>query len=268
MCEENLNCTVVTALYNIDRENWFYKRPWREYLSYFENTLSLRCKFVIFVDSDLIDFVINIRKKFDPELKYTNIIEKKFNEFPKYYLKERIKNIMESSDFKYGLNDPNPPEYNKPDYIILIHSKMFLVEEAINYNFYNTDYFMWLDGGIRHKKFRNEDIGRLYPNPEKIKDINGIRILCRIPPKESDLNIKQFYKLHQNRFGAGVIVGHKDKIKRFNNKMDEIFTEALDNNLIDSEQSMHAVCYLRNRELFELIYNEDWYYHFDYYKID
>ena len=48
--------------------------------------------------------------------------------------------------------------------------------------------------------------------------------------------------------------------------MNDIVDEALSNNLIDSEQSLHCVCYLRNIEMFDLIYNEDWYYHFDMYK--
>ncbi len=264
--EEDLNCTVVTALYNINRENWpDYKRPWQEYLNYFKNTLSLRCKFVIYVEPDLVDFVTEVRKEVDQDLKYTKIIQMKFNQLPKFYLKDRIDNVMSSVEYRNGLVDPNPPEYNNSNYSVLILSKMFLVEDAIDKNFYNTDYYMWLDGGIRHTTFRPEDKFKLYPNPLKINDISGIRILCRFRPEESDLDIKSFYKSHKNRFGAGVIVGKKEHIKEFNTKINDILEEALDNNLIDSEQSLHTVCYLRNRDMFELIYNNEWYYHFDYY---
>ena len=142
---------------------------------------------------------------------------------------------------------------------------MFLVEDAIDRDLYTTDYYMWLDAGIRQSSFRPEDNFKLYPNPSKINDISGIRILCRTQPEESDLDIKSFYKSHKNRFGAGVIVGKKDHIKEFNIKMNDILEEALLNNLIDSEQSFHTVCYLRNKEMFDLIYNQDWFYHFDYY---
>jgi protein YibB len=264
--EENLNCTVVTALYNIGREDWSnYKRNWLEYLYYFRNTLSLRSKFVIYVDSSTYDFVVAERLKVDPNLEYTKIIKKEFNELPKYYLKERIDNVMSSPEYRSGLVDPHPPEYNNSNYIVLIFSKMFLVEEAIDNNYFNTEHFMWVDAGIRHHSFRPEDKFKLYPNPSKIEDIKGIRILCRVKPEESDLDIKTFYRSHINRFGAGVIVGKKEDIKTFNVKMDEILEEALSNNLIDSEQSLHTVCYLRNKDMFELIHNEDWYYHFDYY---
>lgn len=264
--EEILNCTVVTALYDINREHWQdYRRNWQEYLDYFKNTLSLRCKFVIYVDSTTYDFVLSERKKIDPYMNYTKIIQKEFYQLPKFYLKDRIEKVIRSTEYRNGLVDPNPPEYNNSSYVVLIHSKMSLVEEAIDKNFYNTDYYMWLDAGIRHDKFRTEDRFKVYPNPEKINDINGIRILCRFKPEDSDLDIKSFYKSHKNRFGAAVIVGKKEHIKEFNIKMNEVLQEALDNNLIDSEQSLHTVCYLRNRYMFELIYNNDWYYHFDYY---
>ena len=217
MTYDDLNCTVVTALYNLDRENWTdYKRPWQEYLDYFKNTLSLKCKFVIYVDPDLVDFVIEHRQKIDQDLKYTKIIAKKFSELPKFYLRDKIQSVMLSPEYKNGLSDPNPPEYNNPNYIILIHSKMFLVEEAIKYDFYKTEYYMWLDGGILHRKFNSENIGRFYPDPKKIFNVNGIRILCRFQPQESDLDIKKFYKSHQNRFGAGVILGKKIDIINFN----------------------------------------------------
>lgn len=266
MTEDILNCTVVTALYNIGREDWpDYKRNWQEYLDYFKNTLSLKCKFVIYADSFTYDFVINERKKIDPDMNYTKVIYKEFNQLPKFYLKERIDDIMSSSDYRNGLVDPNPPEYNNSNYVVLILSKMFLVEDAIDKNFYNTDYYMWLDASIRHNHFKPEDKFKLYPNPSKINDVSGIRILCRIQPEESDLDIKSFYKSHKNRFGAGVIVGEKNQIKEFNIKMNDVLEEALFNNLIDSEQSLHTVCYLRNKDMFELIYNDDWYYHFDYY---
>jgi hypothetical protein len=142
---------------------------------------------------------------------------------------------------------------------------MDLVEEAIYLDFYGTDFYMWVDAGIRHRLFREQDKFKLYPDPKKIEEMRGIRILCRSFPQENDLNLKCFYKSHQHRFGAGVIAGEKNKIRKFNELMRFTLDEALSLNLIDSEQSLHTVCYLRNKDLFELIISEDWYYHFDYY---
>jgi len=262
----DINCTVVTALFNINRSEWKqYYRTWDKYLEYFSNTLSLKSKFVIYVEESTVDFVKTERIKVDPNMEYTKIIEMKFEDLPKYKLRDRIEKVMTSSDYKQGLVEPAAPEYNNPDYSVLILSKMGLVEDAITRNFYDTEKYMWLDAGIRQHLFKSEDRGKKFPNPSKIDDIKGIRILCRIPPKEKDLNIKEFYKSHQNRFGAGVIVGKSDDILKFNLKIDDIMEEALSNNLIDSEQSLHCICYLRNKEMFELIYNSDWYYHFDMY---
>jgi len=217
MNEENLNCTVVTALYNLNRENWqTYDREWSDYLECFSNTLSLRAKFVIFIEPELENYVLECRRRVDPQLEYTKIVLKRFDELSKYPLKERISDVMNSNEYKVGLVTPDPPEYTRPDYIILIHSKMDLVEESIDLDFYGTDFYMWVDAGIRHRLFREEDKFKLYPNPKKIEDIQGVRILCRSFPQESDLNLKYFYKSHINRFGAGVIVGEKNKIRKFN----------------------------------------------------
>lgn len=263
---ENNNCTVVTALYNLNRENWNdYKRKWSEYKDYFKNTLSLKSKMVIFIESELLDFVKKERAKIDPSLEHTKIIIKPFNMLPKYHLYNDIKKIMVSPEYRKGLIDPNPPEYNIPEYSVLVHSKMHLVQEAIDNNYFNTEYYMWMDGGIRHNKFKPEQKNAIYPNNDKLLNIKGIRMLCRILPTDDDLKIDKFYKSHQNRFGAGVILGNIKNITKFNSLMDEILLNAIDNNLIDSEQSMHVICYLQNKELFDLVYNTDWYYHFDYY---
>ena len=187
---DNLNTTVVTGLFNINRDGWsHYNRVWEQYLEFFSNTLSLRSKFVIYVEESTVDFVKEERLKVDPNMEFTNIIEMKFEDLPKYHLRDRIERVMNSNGYKQGLVEPNAPEYNNPDYSVLILSKMFLVEDAIKKNYYNTDKYMWLDAGIRHQHFIESDRGMIYPSPTEIDKVDKIRILCRISPTLDDLNL-------------------------------------------------------------------------------
>jgi protein YibB len=260
------NTTIITGLININREKWNrYSRDFSEYLSFFKNTLSLKSNMVIYIEKDLEDMVIQERKKIDPELNNTTIKVLALKDLPKYYLRERIEKVMLSEDYQKGLVEPDAPEFKKPDYSVLILSKTYLMEDVMNENIYNSEYFIWVDAGICHNHFNPNHLNINFPS-NKINEVGeNIRILCRITPTQNDLNLEHFYKSHQNRFGAGVIIAHKNVLKQFNYEMDKTIEEALNKNLIDSEQSFFNTIFLRQPNLFNIVYNQDWYHLFKIY---
>ena len=86
--------TIITGLFDINRQNFkYYKRPFEDYLKWFENGLSLDCNMVIFVESYLEDFVKKCRSHL-PENK-TKIICKKIEDFKFYKYKDKMKFIMD-----------------------------------------------------------------------------------------------------------------------------------------------------------------------------
>ena len=261
------NTTIITGLININRDKWVdnYSREYSLYLSCFQNTLSLKSNMVIYIDEEFEDFVIQERKKIDPSLSFTEIKKIKIEDLPKYERIDDIKNVMLSSGYKEGLCEPNAPEFCKPDYSILILSKTFLLEEAMKENKFDSDYYIWLDAGICHTHFNVLHRNIIYPS-NKINELGEkVRLLCRSTPREEDLNIENFYKSHQNRFGAGVIVMHKNIIESFNNKLDAIIDEAISKNLIDSEQSLYNTLFLRNPDMFDNVHSTDWFHLFKIY---
>lgn len=261
------NCTVITSLLNINREQWdTYNRSWTTYLSYFKNILSLNSKMVIYVQPETVDFVKTERQKIDPALQNTYIETIEINQLPKFYLIDKIRSIMQLDAFKAGLQEPNAPEYCRPEYSITILSKIDLVNQVIKKNPFNTEYFMWLDGGICHQTFKTEHLNAFFPKNQNLTQIKDkIFLLCRSEPCDEDLNIQHFYKSHVNRFGAGVIIGKERPFKQFQTIFDNNLNYALQNNLIDSEQSIYTICYLKHKDLFLLMRDNDWYalfYHF------
>lgn len=254
------NCTVVTGLFDIERHLWSsYNRDWDIYWNYFCNILSLKAKMVIFIQQKNKHLVEQERMKIDPTLENTVIIEKEIEELKKFELKDQIENTMNSDQFKNGLVESDVPEICKPLYSIVILSKLDLLEESIKLNKFDTKYFMWLDGGICHTHYKEEHKNIDFPKIENfIPPDEKITLLCRQLPQPEDANMHMFFKSHSNRFGAGLILGDKTSIPLFNKYCDIVLKKALDENVIDCEQSIYAIVYLQNPELFNLFHG-DWY---------
>ena len=83
--------TLVTALFDIGRDKWEnYHLSYETYLNWFNNILKYDNNFVIFTEKKFKDRIINFRKKIDPELKKTIIIESELENLEshkKYYQK-------------------------------------------------------------------------------------------------------------------------------------------------------------------------------------
>ena len=252
--------TVISCLYDIKRATLGrYSRDFEVYLTYLNNILSLDCNLVLYSDdSRVIDKVSSLNKP-------NHIIRNKpFSQLEKYASIQEIKNVMSSESYIRGLVEPMAPEYRIPDYSVLINSKIDMMYEEVFANHFGSDVFVWLDSGFRAQLFKQEHIGRRFPsNNINSFDLSKFTILCRSRPQGSDLDIRRFYKSHINRFGAGVLVGGANAIKEIKQKLDIEFDVALKHNLIDSEQSLLAVAYLKNPELFNL-YDGDWWSLFDY----
>ena len=89
-----MTVTLVTSLYNINRAE-LDGRKWDDYLSWFSKTLKLKSPMVIFVESDMVDFVTKHRGKLP-----TKIIEQSLNDIPYYSLKDRMDSVISSEDYK------------------------------------------------------------------------------------------------------------------------------------------------------------------------
>ena len=153
-----MSATLVTALYDINRENDGDGRKFSEYLSWFKETLKIPTSMVVYVDPSLVDFVSESRKGLP-----TKIISQKLEEVPYYFLKNNIENIINSSEYKERISDPKRLECTNSLYSIIIFSKFQWVKRAIEEDHFNSDVFLWLDAGLS-RLFYEVPLTNLYPS--------------------------------------------------------------------------------------------------------
>lgn len=243
--------TIVTAFFDIKRDSWdAFSRPIDFYLNNAKRVLSLDDYMVIYTEPQFIDFVMGQRQWYKDK---TKIIVLETTDLPYYKYKDQIQAIMEDPNFKQGLVFPSCPEVSKPLYDVLAWSKLPLVVRALDDNPFNTTHFAWLDFGTLAHMLPDSALGGtlLTEVPDRIK------ILCRSLPSPTDLNIEQFYKSHTNRFVATLFSGDASTLRLLNHYMEEEVQECLRKKVVESDQALLSIIFLKHPELFELYYG-DW----------
>lgn len=184
------NITIVTAFLdlNLNRPS---KRPSQlyDYIEKSKGTLSIDQNMVIYLSKNLISQVEEYRKKLGFENK-TKIIE--INEKDHLYLYNKL-NIIEENVKK------NVPPYNIPKYILAVNSRYNLIKDAIVNNYFNNDYYAWVDFSAGHIVDIPEDFKITYSNEHKI----------RIAWIGRAIKDKTNFEYNHKCCGGGVFVGHK-----------------------------------------------------------
>ena len=129
---------VVTALFDIGREKFGDGRSMDQYLAWFEKTLELKSRMVIYTEEK---FKIFIEERRDP--KYTKIKIQKLEEIPMYKHKEEISQILRDPKYLSKVKDNSRIECKLDLYNIIQYSKFGWLQEEIkegsdsDYYFYN-----------------------------------------------------------------------------------------------------------------------------------
>lgn len=190
---ENLNkeVTIVTGYLNIkikrpsksNTENQIY-----DYIEKSRGTLQIPQYMVIYCSEDVIEDLLKMRKEFGL-LNKTKII--KITLENDLYMRDKIDKIRENVLKNY-------PPYDIPEYILAVNSRYNYIQNAIENNYFNTDYFAWVDFSASH-----------------IVSIPQNKI---IEPKSHDkIRIGWIARYSNNQFiynhyclGGGVFMGHKE----------------------------------------------------------
>lgn len=242
--------TIVTAYFDIGRDRWRrYRRLKDFYFHNAERTLSLDDNMVIYIESQYLDFVKKHRQKY-PEK--TRIIPLRVEDLDYYKYKDQIQQIMEDPNFQQGLKHPLCPEVIEPLYDIVVWSKINLVVKAIKENFFQTSHFVWLDFGVHKHMLLDNMLNK--PLLEHVPD--PIKLLCRSYPHPNDLFINKFYKSHINRLVAAMISGKSESFQILDAYLDKEIQKCLKKKVVDSDQSLLTVIFLKHPELFQLYYGD------------
>lgn len=252
-----MSVTLVTSLYNINRSE-LDGRKWDDYLSWFSKTLKLKSPMVIFVENDMVDFVTKHREKLP-----TKIITQNLKEIPYYCLKDRMDLVISSEDYKNKILDPNRIECKSSLYNIIQYSKFKWVEKVSIENYFNSEYFLWVDAGLS-RFFYDIDLNESYPGKSaleslmSVKDNILIQVFLSYYPDLINADTLNIDYLKDNRsyimggmFGAG-----KEAIKKLCAIIDNILEQMISDNIINNEQIALGYLYKKHPELFVEFFNE------------
>ena len=255
--------TIVTAFYDIGREDWkYFTRKTSYYFECFERLCQLKNKIVVFSEIKFKSFFDKIIHDIKPDLVviYEDIFDSNKELINKIKKTQQI--LQKRGGLTYGLTSP---EHWCPEYVLLTTLKTYFCCAAINKISEIDNIVSWIDFGyIRKEKYLPESKIWRYNFDNKIY-LWSIR---NIPQK---INILEIIKNNIVYIMAGHIVASKEKWYYLNNLMNEQLDQLLSNTLIDDEQTLLLLSYMSNKKEF-VLYREiidydnlDWFYIFHHY---
>lgn len=256
------NITIVTAFYDIGREDWSsYSRKNEEYFRCFKLLCQLKNKIIVFSQSkfkkQFDDIIDNIKS--DLIVFYDDkIID---NEL---YIK-KINKIQKSPEYLDGILTPNCPEYWNPYYVYVNFLKSDFCLEAIKRVPEIGDFVSWIDFGYVKKQ---EQI----PNSKlwSYDFDDKIHFWC-IKDIPQEINLVHTIKTNTVYIQGCHIVATKNKWIILNELMNNQIEYLFLNNLIDDDQTLMLMSYISDIKNFKIHIENinyqdlDWFFIFQYY---
>lgn len=222
--------TVVTGLIAIPGRK-ISKRSTQNYNyhDYCMPTLSLRHPMVIYVSTDTIDLVREVRGELGL-LEKTRIIETSIEELDQY----KNYKAIERAAFA------NVPPYNKPEHLIAVVARYELLQRSVSSNPFKTTHFAWIDFAASHiVEFPSNNILR-----PQIDDRVRASWIARWRGSE------QRFTFNHKAIAGGCLLAHAEVIPELINQHREAFQMLLSlGHCINDDQLLYAM-FEQNRELF------------------
>ncbi len=219
----NKTTTIVSALFNFKRED-IDGRKWSDYLKWFSIFLKLRAPMIIYTTKDLKEFITTRRKDL-----LTKIIFQKIEDIPYFYLYDQIKAIIDSKKYQNNIKDNTRIECKEPFYTIIQYSKFLWLENSVQKNTFDSDFYFWLDAGsgrfFKNYNYKNEFPSLLGNN--FLMDIENSFLLqmnCDFYPdlyNESELDLNYLYDNRSFVLGS-IFGGYKNTISKVSYLIEDI----------------------------------------------
>lgn len=238
------NYTIVTMLYHLPKYGDKLNKSIDYYLDKGRFTLSLPLNLVIYCDEEQVSTIMNIRRDNGFE-NLTTICPLDLNNFELFELKDKIK---ENRTNKPYYNDTNR---NTPTYAALVACKFNILQHAIDNNYFNTEYFAWMDYGLSyvtgemsHQLIRNLQLYR-----EKVS-------FCYMEytPENIMLNNDEYYKFGRCGTAAGFFTGKKDLLYLVCSEGAKKFRETVIQGYGHAEEQIVPLIYLEHNDWFEFFH--------------
>lgn len=244
-----INSTLVTGIWDLGRsdakEGW--SRRFDHYIENFRKLLSAKqIPMCIFIDPEMEDIVWEIRDKENTRIVHQS--KEQFREpfFPFFDQIQSIRNNPTWQNQVGWLKDSTQGsmEWYNP----MVMSKMFMLHNAKVFNFFNTDYLFWIDGGITNTVHPG-----YFTHDKVIEKIENIvkKFLFICFPYETTTEIHGFSIDEMRRYANSDIVnrvarggffgGHKEYISQANELYYGLLRDSLSEGLMGTEESIFTL---------------------------
>lgn len=244
--------TIVTAFFDIGRENWTTDKGYPDYLfrapetyiDYFKNLATLDNEIIIFTSQNYAERIKDIRKD-----KPTHVVVIDYpNEFKVY--KEKINKIQQSESYRSKVSAKQliNPEYWSSDYALLTNLKSYFVSQAIKKNLTSNDLVAWIDFGYcRDMETLNGVVEWKYDFDHKkvhIFSLKKIPWLTLNKVKHSIYNNKVFII-------GGITIAERSKWIEFQKLIYGCQIELLKNGIVDDDQGVYLFAFYKKSNIFK-----------------
>ena len=243
--------TIVTAFYNIKRENWSgFERSDDKYFEYFEHWARMKNRIIVYVENDVHKRrVEQIREKFGLTDMTTVIVTGKCEEIdPELY--DEIKTATENELQKgFHVHEKSPEAWSALYNYIMILKGWFL-QDAIKRNLVTDDTAAWLDFGFGHGI-------DTYPLAEEFDfcwryDFVSDKITMFYLKELDERPVFDIICTGAVYFLGFMIVGRKQYWPEFWNLMRRSMLELNATGLVDDDQTIMYMAYRKRPELFHI----------------
>ena len=237
------NVTLVTALYDIGREN--QGRPMSVYLEWMENTLRLQYPFIIFTSAAIGEKIRQFRNNsfmsrshlvvhdYIPLQEFSHMVENEV--FPSFKMKMKHKNDIVNQN---------------PLYSIIGHAKLIWMSDAIRRNPFHTGVFLWIDAGfsrfIQQQHYRQPCLSQEKLNTLLRSNKVYLPVNSPIDKVRKDVLAQDVFGANENFFRGGMWGGAAKAVYSLATTTLGIFFDGLAKKMIDTEQVTVFLAYQRS----------------------
>jgi hypothetical protein len=255
--------TLVTALYDIEREN-FDRRSINDYFDWLEKTLLLNANFVVYIEDKLLPRLQTIINKYNLH-KRVSIYVSRLDQIPYYNYINKINEILQNETFIKNVKAYGSIRTKLALYPIVQYAKLQWVKNAIDKNPYNSEFFFWIDVGCS-RFFDDVDVSEEWPCLEKWNEIITNKIIvqstklgnCEYFIHEYPEQLWKIFQLSDHALSIGTLYGGtKDNMLWFADSMKEVFINYLNNTIINYDQNGMALIWKKYPEKFAVYLNDE-----------
>lgn len=244
------NITIVTAFFDLGRENWEgFERSSELYIDRFRHLTKLENDIIVYTSPDLVEKI----KSVSPKIKvvsYDFLGETK-------ELRDRVGAVQNSTDWvnRVAPHLHKNPEYWSAEYVSAMSLKAFFVAKAIETGLVNTELVAWIDFGYcRDQQTIPSTTWNYEFEPDKIH----LLIMREIEPDRPISDI--IYSGDVYVQGCQIIAG-KAMWQWLSDNIQSKLERLITNNLVDDDQGLMLMSYLDSPDKFSLKFNSspDWF---------